>query len=1192
MEALKSGVLAEPVLVGRERELEELQVFLNSAVEGKGATVFISGEAGSGKTRLITTLLDKARKQGVTTLTGWCLSNAAVPYFPFFEAFNAYFSGGQSEENEGTRAQLSESQTEPNETKMTWRSEDIDIMSWLMGPTQAEQLGKSRAISPQVWKDQTFAAVTKTLTAISTKKPIILFIDDLHWADSASLALIHYIARAINSEKVLLLAAFRSEQLTADAEGRPHPLVETLRLMKREDLFKEIKIANLNQKDVSELAENMLEGDLQVELAAKLAKESQGNPLFIVESLRMLHERGSLIHEHDKWSLAHGEIGIPDKIRDIILQRLSSLTRNQRKVLDAASAMGERFDADLVASVLCQESSGVIETLDMIWQTTSLVCCEGELYRFDHATSRDAVYGEISPAQRRVYHAKIAEKLEGKGKDGKLPFSDLAYHYAQAGNKEKAVEYALAAAKDELARWSNSQAIKHFEYVLQNILEGHAEEKRTALEGLGDAYAANYMYGEAIKTFDELAASETGVVRLRALRKAMDAAFLKGDKPDLLLEYTRKAEEVAVDNRLEEARVINSRARAWGFAGGGDLKMDLADYDVVLQIFEEENSIADTADALWRSGLYSVFFEDSQEKGLGKLLRSVAIFRELGDVRKEIEATLNTGLAFLFFTGLLPEARREYANVLRIGEKLDVFAELAQASALYYDGERYFDQGGEKLAEPVSQALKGLEYCKKTDVNWIQGTLYATLTRLYSKLGDLKHADEYFDRMTKLSPEILSHFLNITAIAVCKGVYFAAKAQWEESNQCFEELLEYSNTYPGQEITGRANYAWALEKQGRAEEARVQRARVERLSEQVEERFGHANVQLSLMVPRKVQVGEEFEMRLDLINVGRKPGLLVKIEGVTLLEFKFPHLPSFCNLQEGSLAIKEKSVGPFQVETVKLKLKATKAGSYNLTPEVVYVDDLGKTKTFKANLITVTAQPAQPAFEALPGRITTGYPELDRLLLGGIPEKYAVVLAAPSCDERQLLIKLFLEAGAKAGKTTLYITCEAGSIKDLAEQFQLNFSLLVCNLQADLVVENLPNVYKLKGIDNLTDIDIALTKFFRTLYSSQTIPKRACIDLLSDVLLQHHAVTTRKWLSSLLTNLKSKGFTTLAVIDPRMHPSEEVQAILGLFDGEITIAQKESNKGLKKVLKILKLYNQEYLEDELTLTREGLNSKS
>jgi KaiC/GvpD/RAD55 family RecA-like ATPase len=213
------------------------------------------------------------------------------------------------------------------------------------------------------------------------------------------------------------------------------------------------------------------------------------------------------------------------------------------------------------------------------------------------------------------------------------------------------------------------------------------------------------------------------------------------------------------------------------------------------------------------------------------------------------------------------------------------------------------------------------------------------------------------------------------------------------------------------------------------------------------------------------------------------------------------------------------------------------------------------------------------------------------LLLGGIPEKYALAIASPSCDERQLLIKLFLEAGAKAGETTLYITCEAGSIKDLAEQFQLNFSLLVCNLQADIVVENLPNVYKLKGIDNLTDIDIALVKYFRTLNSSVAGSRRACIDILSDVLLEHHAVFTRKWLNGILANLKSKGFTILAVVDPRMHLSEEVQAILGLFDGEIRIAEKESEKGTKKVLKIMKLYNQEYLEDELTLTKDRLKSQ-
>ena len=137
------------------------------------------------------------------------------------------------------------------------------------------------------------------------------------------------------------------------------------------------------------------------------------------------------------------------------------------------------------------------------------------------------------------------------------------------------------------------------------------------------------------------------------------------------------------------------------------------------------------------------------------------------------------------------------------------------------------------------------------------------------------------------------------------------------------------------------------------------------------------------------------------------------------------------------------------------------------------------------------------------------------------------------------------------------------------------------------MVKDLPNVYKLKGVDSLTEIDIALTKASRQLSASSN-SKRACIEIVSDVLLQHHAVFSRKWLSSFLPNMKSQGFTTLAVIDPTMHSPEETQATLSLFDGEIRVAEKESGKGMQKVLKILKLYNQRYLEDELVLTKEKL----
>ena len=127
---------------------------------------------------------------------------------------------------------------------------------------------------------------------------------------------------------------------------------------------------------------------------------------------------------------------------------------------------------------------------------------------------------------------------------------------------------------------------------------------------------------------------------------------------------------------------------------------------------------------------------------------------------------------------------------------------------------------------------------------------------------------------------------------------------------------------------------------------------------------------------------------------------------------------------------------------------------------------------------------------------------------------------------------------------------------------------------------------KLNGVENLTDISIALTSTIRKLDPSLKGARRICIGLVSDVLLQHHAIQTRKWLTGLIPELQSEGFTTLAVIDPQIHPSEELHAVLGLFEGEINIREKETEKGSRKFLKIKKMSNQKYLDNELLLRRE------
>ncbi len=1153
--------LAEPVLVGREHEVAKLESFLCSALEGKGKTVLISGEAGSGKTRLANEFLKKAKDKGVSTLTGWCLSNAAVPYFPFFEAFNAFFTSIDCEEPEN----------------------GVTVSDWLKGPAQANTPQKRQTFSPQVWKDQTFAAVTKTLITMSSEKPVILFLDDVQWADSASLSLIHYIARAIRSEKVLLLATFRSEQVTCDADGKSSYLAETIRLMKREDLFEEINLSNLSQTNIRMLAQNMLGGNLQEEFTKNLSLESQGNALFVVESIRMLSERNALIQEKENWRLSNEQIGIPDKVKDIIVQRLSVLHRDQRRILDVASVIGERFDTELVAAVLDQDYLKVAEALDVISQATSLVLTAGTSYRFDHARSKESIYDELSIALKRGYHARVAEKMESSSQNSKPLFSDLAYHYAEAENTEKAVRYALAAGEDELAKWANAQAVRHFSYVLQNALKSQTKEKRIALEGLGDAYAASSMFTEAIKTFDQLAASETGLIRLRAIRKATDAAFRKGDEPDILFEYARKAEQLATYDRLEMARILNNRGRAFFWARRGSVETEIADYEAALKVFEEENSLADAAAALARSGCVSTIIEGKREEGLSKLARSIAIFKDLGDMRGEIWAILNFGYG-LRLSGLFSEAKREYNRVLTLGEKIDAFDELAQASMWLGDLIEL-----ENPEAAIGYSLKAMEYSRKTDAHWIECLINSRLCTQYTRLGDLKHAEEHYRKIIDLPREMRQNAMIGISVNISERVYLAAKnSKWDELTAFHEKEFSNLKIPTGNRITAMSKCILELKFTGKFKELEAMQEKIRMLRAEVEERFGRSNVQFGVMVPHRVRINEEFEIRFDFVNVGRRTAKLLRIAGATPPELKKRILPPFCSLQnDSSLEIEGKEIEGFQTETFVLGLVPTTVGKCVLEPQILFSDDSGQPKTFSVQPITIVVQPAKPKYDTLPGRIPTGYEDLDGLLFGGIPEKSATILTAPSTDERELLIKRFIESGLAANETVFDVTTDTTRVT-LSEPFRPNLFLFVCNPQVESTVQERTNIYKLKGVENLTEIDIALTKALRNLTASTTAVKRICIEIVSDALLQHHAINTRRWLNELLPTLKAKGFTILATVNPKMHSQEELEAILGLFEGEIRMTEKETAQGIGITLRIRKLINQRYSEKEISLNKEKL----
>lgn len=345
-------------------------------------------------------------------------------------------------------------------------------------------------------------------------------------------------------------------------------------------------------------------------------------------------------------------------------------------------------------------------------------------------------------------------------------------------------------------------------------------------------------------------------------------------------------------------------------------------------------------------------------------------------------------------------------------------------------------------------------------------------------------------------------------------------------------------------------------------------------------RGGKANIEAKLLLKAsEVRAGEDIDVEMELRNAGNAAASLVRIEGLPPANFELVTEPDRSFYTGSYIDMDGKKLEPSMRDEIRFVLRSFNEGVSTIKPKIIYVNAAGEQITCEPEPVTVEVQKT-----VLPDRVSTGYNDLDSLLFGGIPLNYAVILTSPPCDEKDLLVHRFLEAGLKKRETTFYISTEASGVKTLAEKNQSVFTLFVCNPQADKIIRNLSNVFKLKGVENLTEISISLTKASRELAKPSHEARRACVEIISDVLLRHGAVQARRWLTDLITELKSKGFTTLAVVNPQMHSPQEVQAILDLFEGEIGIYEKDA----VKLLKIKRMYNQEYLDSELRLRKDRL----
>ena len=344
----------------------------------------------------------------------------------------------------------------------------------------------------------------------------------------------------------------------------------------------------------------------------------------------------------------------------------------------------------------------------------------------------------------------------------------------------------------------------------------------------------------------------------------------------------------------------------------------------------------------------------------------------------------------------------------------------------------------------------------------------------------------------------------------------------------------------------------------------------------------HVNVKM-ILERSELELGESLNYTIESQNIGKTPVFLSRIEEIAPGGFEVVSHSDTCDLTSTSLNLHGRKLDPYSTESFEVTLRVNTKGAFILAPRVWFMAETGRETSCKPEPVSINVSET-----ILPGRVTTGFQDLDNLLLGGIPQNFGVILTSASCDERDLLIRRFLEAGTKNDEVTFYVTIDAAGIRKLAEEFRENLYVFVCTSKMGEDFKTLPNVFKIGGVENLTELNINLESAFHKLVSkSDNRARRACIDILSDVLLQHGAVQTRKWLAGLVPEFRSNGFTSLAVMNPRMHASEETHAVRSLFEGEISIYEKEA-KDLTKYLRIVRMYNQRYLESELPLRKTRL----
>lgn len=596
--------------VGRRHQHTRLVEAYFRSVTDRSQAVLIEGEAGIGKTRLAQEFLGSVAAQGAETLQGRAFeAGGRLPYQPVVDALRpmvSHLSGSLSRTWLGELARI--------------LPEVNDLVPDLPAPTTDENLGRSRL----------FEAVARLGMEISERIPFILFVDDLQWADVATLDLLSYLARRWSEQeaRMMFLGAIRAEALHRAASS--DLLVDWLRDLEREPGLVRLELEMLGQAEITHFVKRSLHHrelpEKLEEFSKWLFRETRGQPFFLTETIKALLEDEILVARPDTSgqttigfspglgkSLSWGEAdplegSVPPGVQDVVRDRLSRLSPEAFDLLAAGAVLGQDFDFRNLCHVADLPKGKALRLLDSLLGTRLLAESKqaDRPYTFSHDKIRDVVYTEAGDARRQLFHERALETLQDRG----APSAQLAHHAHGAGRPGAAFRHSLHAGEDAMDLFAVRDALFHFErahrVLLDNRHMGEAVDggqRRHLYERLGRAYELVNDWDSAQDVYDE-----------------MLAYARETERPEM---------EVTALNRLATLNLL------W--------KMDS---EAALSIVEEARTVAEASDdrqglaeAEWNACL-SKFYTFQRPVALEHGERAIALARESGD-RELIAKCLN-----------------------------------------------------------------------------------------------------------------------------------------------------------------------------------------------------------------------------------------------------------------------------------------------------------------------------------------------------------------------------------------------------------------------------------------------------------------------------------------------------------------------------------------------------------------------